>query len=64
MEGDPGRDSCSRFAREGFNVKKNSFVQAYGSDELDAALLQMPLVGFLPGRIRGCRARWRRLSAN
>jgi GH15 family glucan-1,4-alpha-glucosidase len=32
-----------------FNVKKRSFVQVYGSDKLDAALLQMPLVGFLPG---------------
>ena len=33
-----------------FNKKKNSFVQAYGSQELDASLLLMPLVGFLPGR--------------
>ncbi len=40
----------------GFNKKKNSFVQVYGSEELDAALLLMPLVGFLPGsdpRVRG-----------
>jgi GH15 family glucan-1,4-alpha-glucosidase len=39
-----------------FNKKKNSFVQAYGSEELDASLLLMPLVGFLPGsdpRIKG-----------
>ncbi len=39
-----------------FNATKNSFVQAYGSDQLDAALLLMPLVGFLPGsdpRIQG-----------
>ncbi len=33
----------------GFNKKKNCFVQAYGSDQLDAALLLMPAVGFLPG---------------
>jgi GH15 family glucan-1,4-alpha-glucosidase len=32
-----------------FNEKKNSFVQAYGSDQLDASLLLMPVVGFLPG---------------
>jgi GH15 family glucan-1,4-alpha-glucosidase len=32
----------------GFNVAANSFVQAYGSTALDASLLIMPLVGFLP----------------
>ena len=32
-----------------FNKQKNSFTQAYGSTELDAALLLMPVVGFLPG---------------
>jgi GH15 family glucan-1,4-alpha-glucosidase len=32
-----------------FNKKKNCFVQAYGSDQLDASLLLMPVVGFLPG---------------
>jgi GH15 family glucan-1,4-alpha-glucosidase len=32
-----------------FNKKKNCFVQAYGSRQLDAALLLMPTVGFLPG---------------
>ena len=32
-----------------FNKEKNSFVQAYGSDQVDAALLLMPVVGFLPG---------------
>jgi GH15 family glucan-1,4-alpha-glucosidase len=39
-----------------FSKKKNSFVQAYGSQELDAALLLMPVVGFLPGtdkRVKG-----------
>ena len=34
--------------REGFNVELNSFVQSYGSYELDAATLLIPLVGFLP----------------
>ena len=39
-----------------FNKEKNSFVQAYGSEQLDAALLLMPVVGFLPGsdpRVKG-----------
>lgn len=31
-----------------FNEKKGCFVQSYGSDQLDAALLLMPQVGFLP----------------
>jgi GH15 family glucan-1,4-alpha-glucosidase len=40
----------------GFDHELNSFVQAYGSKRLDASLLQLPLVGFLPAtdpRIRG-----------
>jgi GH15 family glucan-1,4-alpha-glucosidase len=32
-----------------FDPKKKSFVQAYGTTQLDAALLLMPTVGFLPG---------------
>ena len=32
----------------GFDRDLNSFVQAYGSKRLDASLLLMPLVGFLP----------------
>ena len=34
--------------REGFSVRRNAFSQAYGSDELDAATLLIPLIGFLP----------------
>ncbi|WP_435019171.1 glycoside hydrolase family 15 protein [Tundrisphaera sp. TA3] len=34
--------------REGFNAARGAFVQSYGSDRLDASLLMMPLVGFLP----------------
>jgi GH15 family glucan-1,4-alpha-glucosidase len=34
--------------REGFSVSRNSFTQAYGSEELDAATLLIPLLGFLP----------------
>jgi GH15 family glucan-1,4-alpha-glucosidase len=32
----------------GFDLERNAFVQAYGSKLLDASLLMMPLVGFLP----------------
>jgi GH15 family glucan-1,4-alpha-glucosidase len=34
--------------RHGFNEAKNSFVQYYDGEELDAALLLSPQVGFLP----------------
>jgi GH15 family glucan-1,4-alpha-glucosidase len=40
----------------GFDRDLNSFVQAYGSKQLDASFLLLPLVGFLPAsdpRIRG-----------
>ncbi len=33
---------------QGFNKKMNSFVQSYGSKELDASCLRIPLTGFLP----------------
>jgi GH15 family glucan-1,4-alpha-glucosidase len=42
--------------REGFDPALNSFVQSYGSKDLDASLLMIPLVGFLPAsdpRVRG-----------
>jgi GH15 family glucan-1,4-alpha-glucosidase len=34
--------------REGYDADRGSFVQAYGSARLDASLLLIPLVGFLP----------------
>jgi GH15 family glucan-1,4-alpha-glucosidase len=34
--------------RQAFDAELGSFVQAYGSKVLDASLLQLPLVGFLP----------------
>jgi GH15 family glucan-1,4-alpha-glucosidase len=40
----------------GFDHELGSFTQSYGSKELDASLLLLPLVGFLPGgdpRVRG-----------
>jgi GH15 family glucan-1,4-alpha-glucosidase len=42
--------------RHGFNADLGAFVQSYGSRLLDASLLMMPLVGFLPAsdaRVRG-----------
>jgi GH15 family glucan-1,4-alpha-glucosidase len=43
---------CAR----GYSPARGAFVQDYGSDRLDASLLMMPLVGFLPvtdPRVRG-----------
>ena len=34
--------------REGWNAGLNTFTQAYGSQVMDASLLLLPLVGFLP----------------
>jgi GH15 family glucan-1,4-alpha-glucosidase len=36
--------------RRGFDPERNTFVQSYGARELDASLLMIPLVGFLPAR--------------
>ena len=46
------REVCA----EGFDPRRNSFVQSYGSPHLDASLLLIPQVGFLPPddpRVRG-----------
>jgi GH15 family glucan-1,4-alpha-glucosidase len=46
------REVCS----QAFDASRGTFTQAYGSKNLDAALLMMPLVGFLPPsdpRVRG-----------
>jgi GH15 family glucan-1,4-alpha-glucosidase len=40
------RDVCER----GFDTERNAFVQYYGSKSLDASLLMIPLVGFLPAK--------------
>jgi GH15 family glucan-1,4-alpha-glucosidase len=37
-------DVCAK----GYDRERNAFVQYYGADGLDAALLMIPLVGFLP----------------
>ncbi len=38
------REVCAR----GYNVQRGAFTQFYGSDRLDASLLLMPQMGFLP----------------
>lgn len=42
--------------RDGFNAARGSFTQVFGGTELDASLLLIPLVGFLPAhdpRVQG-----------
>jgi GH15 family glucan-1,4-alpha-glucosidase len=49
------RDVCEK----GFDAAQNSFVESYGSPLLDASILLLPSVGFLPAsdpRIRGTLA--------
>ncbi|THD71439.1 MAG: glycoside hydrolase family 15 protein [Bradyrhizobium sp.] len=46
------RDVCER----GFDREQNAFVESYGSQVLDASILLLPAVGFLPAsdpRVRG-----------
>jgi GH15 family glucan-1,4-alpha-glucosidase len=48
-----------RVCEDGFDTNQNSFVQSFGVEELDASLLLIPIVGFLPAsdaRIRGTLA--------
>src|SRR5262249_9834344 len=51
------RDAIHREVCEhGFDQTRNTFVQYYGAAALDASLLMIPLVGFLPAsdaRVRG-----------
>jgi GH15 family glucan-1,4-alpha-glucosidase len=50
----------------GYDRERRTFTQYYGSDELDASVLNIPLVGFLPGddeRVSGTiDAVWRELG--
>ncbi|MCE9566724.1 MAG: glycoside hydrolase family 15 protein [Planctomycetes bacterium] len=53
------RDTIHReVCEQGFDTKRMSFTQAYGSRALDASLLMIPLIGFLPPhdpRVKGTR---------
>ncbi|MGQ0503873.1 MAG: glycoside hydrolase family 15 protein, partial [Myxococcaceae bacterium] len=43
------RDEIHRqVCEKGYNAQKNAFTQSYGDPQLDASLLMIPLVGFLP----------------
>jgi len=47
---------CRSVCDNGFDSRRNTFVESYGSQSLDASLLLLPSVGFLPAtdpRIRG-----------
>jgi GH15 family glucan-1,4-alpha-glucosidase len=47
---------CQEILQEGFDRERNTFVQYYGGKDLDASLLMIPLVGFLPAsdpRVKG-----------
>jgi GH15 family glucan-1,4-alpha-glucosidase len=56
------REVCER----GFDAERRTFTQYYGSKELDASVLNIPIVGFLPGtdeRVTGTiDAVWRELG--
>jgi GH15 family glucan-1,4-alpha-glucosidase len=47
---------CRNICENGFDAEQNTFVESYGSHLLDASVLLLPSVGFLPSadpRIRG-----------
>jgi GH15 family glucan-1,4-alpha-glucosidase len=47
---------CRDVCEKGFDPKQNAFVESYGSPLLDASILLLPAVGFLPAsdpRVRG-----------
>ena len=66
LEADPRRDPRARSANAGTTAERRTFTQYYGSKELDASVLNIPLVGFLPGtdeRVTGTiDAVWRELG--
>jgi GH15 family glucan-1,4-alpha-glucosidase len=41
-------DIHAEVCQKGFNTDKQAFTQYYGSDQIDASILMIPLVGFLP----------------
>jgi GH15 family glucan-1,4-alpha-glucosidase len=43
------REIREQVCEQGYDVKRAAFTQYYGSQELDAAVLLIPIVGFLPG---------------
>jgi GH15 family glucan-1,4-alpha-glucosidase len=39
----------AQICHEGYDAELGAFTQSYGSKQLDAAVLMMPMIGFLPG---------------
>ena len=52
--------SAATSARRALTPQQNTFVESYGSQLLDASILLLPAVGFLPPPIRGFAALSRR----
>ena len=52
------RQICAK----GVDKKRGCFVQSYGSDRVDASLLLMPMVGFLPPKDKRIRATVREIE--
>jgi GH15 family glucan-1,4-alpha-glucosidase len=53
----------AQICRKAYDASRNTFVQYYGAHEVDASLLLLPIVGFLPAsdpRMRGTLAAVRR----
>ncbi|HTC84387.1 MAG TPA: glycoside hydrolase family 15 protein [Rhizomicrobium sp.] len=48
--------------KKGLDRKRGCFAQAYGSDQMDASLLLLPLVGFLPSTDKRIRATVREIE--
>ena len=48
LDATPGPDPSTPSCSEGWSDRANAFTQSFGSDELDASNLMLPLVGFLP----------------
>jgi GH15 family glucan-1,4-alpha-glucosidase len=49
-------DIHARICAQGFDSRRNTFTQSFGSSEVDASLLLIPVMGFLPAndpRVRG-----------
>jgi len=50
------REIHEEVCRDGYDAKRDTFVQYYGAKQVDASLLMIPLVGFLPAsdpRVKG-----------
>jgi GH15 family glucan-1,4-alpha-glucosidase len=46
--GDAAWRAGSRYITKGFDCERNTFIQYYGGSDLDASLLLIPQLGFLP----------------